>query len=389
MEPFQYSLVLLEGFLTCPGCKQLYNTTNRVPKLLSCGHTYCDLCLSYAVQSNGGRVLCPIDGVADFRDYEDVAESHHYKDLIEKIFVCCNANYNHIGEFFSPGSYLCACNECKDKPPFNQYRDWVPTRQQDLGGYYGQSTQTVLADTAFRDRVFAANPNVRDRMKKFHTLSAREKQLLYFSVLSVHFGVDYSIPIPGPPPPKYLDENGWVELNRFHNIIPEKYCQNLTDVRKWTISQSHNQIEAVTLKPDKRITLRAIGLCKECGDFTGGYIEYVAIIEGNETTNATQRMLAQNVRYTTRSKQVEKIIFQQPFVMSALREYTIKVKYVGRFLYFGNPARRVDPLKGADGVLFKATDPAFKAGDHQSGQGALTGPIVRLYYDPTVPVKAA
>ena len=193
--------------------------------------------------------------------------------------------------------------------------------------------------------------------------------------------------MPGPPPGKVLDENGWVELNRFHNIIPEKYCQNLTEVRRWTISQQHNQVEAVTLKPDKRVELTAIALCKECGDFTGGCIQSLIVVDGNETIGASMTTLASNVRYTARNKQYEKIIFAQPFVMNALREYTFKVKYVGRFLYFGNPARRVDPLKGPDGVTFKVTDPAFKQPEHQSGQGSLTGPLVKFFYKPTGPIR--
>jgi hypothetical protein len=170
-------------------------------------------------------------------------------------------------------------------------------------------------------------------------------------------------------------------------MIPEKYCQNLTEVRRWTISQQHNQVEAVTLKPDKRVELMAIALCKECGDFAGGYIESLSVVDGNETIGQNMRVLASNVRYTTRYKQFEKIIFPQPFVMNALREYTFKVKYIGRFLYFGNPARRVDPLKGPDGVLFKATDPTFKQPEHQSGQGSLTGPLVKFFYKPTGPLR--
>ena len=384
MDTNEYSRALLEGFLNCPGCQNPYNSTEHTPKLLSCGHTYCDYCVTYLAQSYGGKVRCPEDGQEDFRDLEDIAESHHYKDLIEKVMVCCNFNFNHPGEFFSPSSMICVCTQCK---PSSQYQDWVPTRGQDFGGHYGHNSLVLLSDEGFKARVFQSNPNIQDRMKRLHLLAAREKQLLYFSLLSVHYGQECTIPMPGPPPGKVLDENGWVELNRFHNIIPEKYCQNLTEVRRWTISQQHNQVEAVTLKPDKRVELTAIALCKECGDFTGGCIQSLIVVDGNETIGASMTTLASNVRYTARNKQYEKIIFAQPFVMNALREYTFKVKYVGRFLYFGNPARRVDPLKGPDGVTFKVTDPAFKQPEHQSGQGSLTGPLVKFFYKPTGPIR--
>lgn len=384
MDANSYSRMLLEGFLTCPGCQNPYNTTERVPKLLSCGHTYCGSCVDYLAQSNGGKVRCPDDGQVDFRDLEDIAESHHYKDVLEKVMVCCNHNFNHIGEFFSPSSMVCVCSMCKSQSP---YSDWVPTRSQDLGAVYAQNSLMLLSDASFKARVFEVNPNIKDRMKRFHMLSAREKQLLYFSILSVYFGRDITILMPGPPPARVLDENNWIELKRFHSLIPEKYCQNLNDVRKWTISQQYNQMEAVTLRPDRRITLRAVALCKECGDFTGGYIQNLWVVEGTETIGTNMKTLASNVRYTDRYRQYEKIVLSEPFVMNALREYTFKVKYVGRFLYFGNPARRVEPLKGPDGVGFRVSDPTFKPPDHQSGQGSLTGPLVTFYYDPTGPLR--
>ena len=384
MDTNEYSRALLEGFLNCPGCHNSYNIAEHTPKLLSCGHTYCDACVAYLAQSYAGKVRCPDDGQEDFRDLEDIAESHHYKDLIEKITVCCNSNFNHPGEFFSPSFMVCACTQCK---PAYEYQDWVPTRGQDLGGHYGYNALLMLSNESFKTQVFKANPNIQDRMKRFHLLAAREKQLLYFSILSVHYQQELNIPMPGPPPGKVLDENGWVELSRFHNIIPEKYCQNLTNVKRWSISQQLNQVEAVTLKPDKHVELTAIALGKECGDFTGGYIQSLVVVDGCETIGANMRTLASNVCYTTCNKQYEKIIFAAPFVMNAHREYTFKVKYVGRFLYFGNPARRVEPLKGPDGVTFKVTDPVFKQSEQSSGQGSMSGPMVKLYYKPTGPIR--
>ena len=41
----------------CQICLEGYNTANRIPKNLSCGHTFCDRCLKKL--GNGFEIECP------------------------------------------------------------------------------------------------------------------------------------------------------------------------------------------------------------------------------------------------------------------------------------------------------------------------------------------
>lgn len=43
----------------CSICMDRFNEADRIPHMLSCGHTYCALCLSLLLKEN--KILCPQD----------------------------------------------------------------------------------------------------------------------------------------------------------------------------------------------------------------------------------------------------------------------------------------------------------------------------------------
>jgi len=55
------------GELSCIKCHEVFNTTDRIPRLLAeCGHTLCSLCISSLIKSdnsNSNGFKCPDDGI--------------------------------------------------------------------------------------------------------------------------------------------------------------------------------------------------------------------------------------------------------------------------------------------------------------------------------------
>ena len=51
------------GELTCLMCHNMFNTTDRVPRLLAeCGHTFCTACIAALLKgSTNGTFECPDD----------------------------------------------------------------------------------------------------------------------------------------------------------------------------------------------------------------------------------------------------------------------------------------------------------------------------------------
>ena len=368
----------LELLLVCPGCAQSFSTSTRVPMQLYCGHTICSVCLPSLPRDHDGHVSCPQDRIVDLRDVEDICESHHIMDTIEKVELCCVNNFNDAAEWYCPGTLEAVCERCK-----TQGKQWLSVKGVDLGQLYASQISALIANPQTRAQALRSNPNLEKRVRQMPSLNPRARETLYFSILGR--------PIPTLPKARDIvskvDENGWVIVKRFHNIIPEKYCSSFDQIRRWTLTQNASQVEALTLRPSATIRLRALLLCKECGTYRNGSIEAVFLTEGAETTNPTTVSLSARVQYSQRNKQTEKLVLSRAVELRGGKEYTIKVKYAGQYLYFGDPSRRLEALSCPDGVSFKISDPKFTNGDFQNGQGSLAGPIVGWFYEPTGPIS--
>lgn len=49
----------MEDLLTCRICMEKYNTNERKPLFLPCGHTFCQKCLKFVYKR--GKLQCPMD----------------------------------------------------------------------------------------------------------------------------------------------------------------------------------------------------------------------------------------------------------------------------------------------------------------------------------------
>ena len=43
----------MENLLECAICMEKYNTTNKIPRILTCGHTFCSSCLEIICERSG------------------------------------------------------------------------------------------------------------------------------------------------------------------------------------------------------------------------------------------------------------------------------------------------------------------------------------------------
>ena len=60
------AVILMEDILTCPVCLELFNMQERVPLVLSCGHTLCRSCVQ-GISAASHQVQCPHDRLVDAR----------------------------------------------------------------------------------------------------------------------------------------------------------------------------------------------------------------------------------------------------------------------------------------------------------------------------------
>lgn len=368
----------LETLLACPGCTRPFTTSHRVPMQLYCGHTICALCLPSLPRDQDGHITCPQDRLVDIRDVEDISESHHLMDTIEKVELCCVNNFNDAAEWYCPTTLEAVCEMCRTPD-----KQWLTVKGVDLGQLYASQIRILLSSPQARAQALSTHPNLDKRLAQIPSLNPRARETLYFSLVGRS--------IPTRPKARDLvskvEENGWVVFKRFHNIIPEKYCSSFDQIRRWTLAQNPSQVEALTLRPSATIRLRGLLLCKECGAYRDGCIQSISLTEGAETTNLTTVAVTSKVQYSQRNRQTEKVVFSRVIELRGGREYTFKVKYTGQFLYFGDPSRRLDALSGPDGVSFRVSDPKFTGGDLQNGQGSMAGPIVGWFYEPIGPIS--
>ena len=51
----------MEGFLICKNCNSRYDTDNKTPIVLACGHSCCKECYLGSIQPQESKIKCPFD----------------------------------------------------------------------------------------------------------------------------------------------------------------------------------------------------------------------------------------------------------------------------------------------------------------------------------------
>lgn len=67
----------------CSVCLERYNTKNKIPKILHCGHTFCQECLNKSKKNSNNVLTCPICRKNEiFADIEDLSTNRVIYDLL-------------------------------------------------------------------------------------------------------------------------------------------------------------------------------------------------------------------------------------------------------------------------------------------------------------------
>ena len=73
--------------LTCDICLEEYGDNDRsekAPKILSCGHTFCSKCIQATMRKNNNQIICSIDRQKDNRSFDQIPYNRIIYDMILK-----------------------------------------------------------------------------------------------------------------------------------------------------------------------------------------------------------------------------------------------------------------------------------------------------------------
>ena len=97
---------------SCSICKERYNETDHLPKILPCGHTFCQSCTSHL--HNQGALICPKDKIVHSTQVSDLSTNFAVLDLFQPSastpdLLCCNGHPLSPQQSKSPAK----CSMCK------------------------------------------------------------------------------------------------------------------------------------------------------------------------------------------------------------------------------------------------------------------------------------
>lgn len=73
--------------LICDWCLKEFgdnDKSEKAPRMLLCGHTFCSKCLKEKKNQNGGKLICKIDGKEDERDIDNIPFNKIIFDILLK-----------------------------------------------------------------------------------------------------------------------------------------------------------------------------------------------------------------------------------------------------------------------------------------------------------------
>ena len=119
---FLFSSQSLKNMKSCSICKEQYNDTTRLPKILPCGHTFCQPCISH--QCEQGLFICPKDKKVHSIQSCDLSTNFSILELLRSTLatrdlLCCNGHPLYTHQSYTPKK----CSICKlDTPQYQECR---------------------------------------------------------------------------------------------------------------------------------------------------------------------------------------------------------------------------------------------------------------------------
>lgn len=355
--------------LHCPHCTQAFDTAERLPLLLTCGHTLCGVCCTQFA------AVCPIDGHKDIRELTDISVSHQHMRAVLQVEPGCYWHLHLPALYYCAENFVSVCESCRQE---HLDWDWSPLTDVDLPTLFLLGIEKLCEDSDFKAQVYEYNSDLKDRMRNRRQATAREKQTLYFHLLSYRDQQDSRVPDEPHWPYAFCWENaaGEWEIKRFSRILPNKYTEEFEKVQLWRVDQP-NQVEAVSFTVSIATQLCGVWLCQECCPRVTTLIASIRLLPGLQTSCREGWQLAQNVAYSPHSQDsMQEIRLSQPLPLSANSPYTLKVKYKGTGVYYGDPGSRTEVVRGPQGLVVRFLSTEYTDGELQNGEGRRSGPIV-------------
>lgn len=355
----------------CEGCGSAFNSTDKVPLLLTCGHTLCRFCVIH------WHCACPVDSLRDMRELRDIPISSQHFAAVLHVEPGCYWHIDQPAGWYCEENLVSACQECTEK-----YQDWEwkSLSRVDLIQLISDGITSLCSDNEFTDYVYASNCDLKRRVRERKSATGREKQALYFHLLSYRDQLDYSIEAPKRWQYGYCHptDNGEFVLKRFQRMLPNKYTFDMEQVQCWNV-HSPDQVEAVSFTVSKDCQLWGVWVGKECVPTPATQIETIHLILGLETGGNEGWTFAENVRYDLASHESTQEIRLSAFIpLVPSTFYTLKVKYTGKAVYFGDPLSRTDIIRGPEGLEVCFCTATYTNGDKAQGRNERSGPIVGL-----------
>ena len=361
--------------LHCQNCTQAFNSAERLPLVLTCGHTVCGVCCSRLA------AVCPVDGRKDIREIADVSISHQHMRAVLQVEPGCYWHFDQPALYYCAENFVSACESCREE---NQDWDWISLSGVDLATLLLLGIEKLCEDSDFKTYAYECNSDLKDRVRNRRQATAREKQSLYFHLLSYRDQQDCRVPDGSHWPYAFCKENaaGEWEIKRFARTLPNKYTEEFEKVQRWQVDHP-GQVEAVAFTVSIATQLWGVWLGRECIPRSNTLITSLVLLSGLQTGSREGWQLAQNVCYSPLSRDsIQEIRLSEPVPLSANSPYTLKVQYTGTGVYYGDPASRTDVVRGPQGLEVRFLSAEFTGGEYQNGDGRRSGPIVGLSLRP-------
>lgn len=326
------------------------------------------------------QVSCLHSGPDDIQALVDIARTipalKGLKQIPNQYFYCpgCRSTFANTAyrllQLPCPGAIHALCQDCVSQ-------SICPL---DLHAFDGRSRLPELAQFTPGDQGNGRLSGPRDPSQPWNPTPKPNPQL----VGEMHQLATRGIPV---PPFQPADPSVQV-LERYHRVLPENplHYQKKSFEEPWYVNHYNNQVEALTFRCFKTVTLIGIGLANPLDSDRVVIVVSVGLYTGTKAVGGYHHCECRTNELTGPSV-VTDIYFAEGVVMQEAEAYTLKLKLQGATqqeqvaLYHGNHIGRLEHGQSSDDIAWQFEHTlAVEPGEINSQQHEVISPILRLIY---------
>jgi len=201
---------------------------------------------------------------------------------------------------------------------------------------------------------------------------------------------------PQGPPSTGLPEpyQGYCYLNRFESVLPawgSSVESRQGNNKAWGVNFEKKQVEVFSFNAHAAAYLIGLTLATPLDPGVVVLVESLVVYQGSKGRGFSLFSMQGSEGLEGGYSVCQDVFFPAPFKVKPYTQYTLKIKIrpppgsndKSCYIYRGSPYQRPDVWIGSDATLweFGAVD-EVEQGEYVSGQGNLSGPVLRLYYTP-------